>query len=59
MHIDTENNLKDDGQQTVLDHTSENVDKDEAELEVSQLKDNVIPRGLVPLEELFDFNDVA
>jgi hypothetical protein len=24
-----------------------------------QLKNNVLPRGLVPLEELFDFNDVA
>jgi hypothetical protein len=24
-----------------------------------QLKNNVFPRGLVPLEELFDFNDVA
>jgi hypothetical protein len=23
-----------------------------------QLKDNILPRGLVPLEELFDFNDV-
>jgi hypothetical protein len=24
-----------------------------------QLKDNILPRGLVPLEELSDFNDVA
>jgi hypothetical protein len=24
-----------------------------------QLKNNIFPRGLVPLEELFDFNDVA
>ena len=24
-----------------------------------QLKDNIFPRGLVPLEELFDFDDVA
>lgn len=23
------------------------------------MKDNVFPRGLVPLEELFEFNDVA
>lgn len=28
-------------------------------LKVMQLKDNAIPRGLVPLEELFDQNDVA
>jgi hypothetical protein len=24
-----------------------------------QLKDSILPRGLVPLEELFDFDDVA
>ena len=29
------------------------------EIEILQLKDNILPRGLVPLEELFDFNDVA
>jgi hypothetical protein len=28
-------------------------------IEVLQLKDNSIPRGLVPLEELFDHDDVA
>jgi hypothetical protein len=28
-------------------------------LEVLRLKDNVIPRGLVPLEELFDHDDIA
>jgi hypothetical protein len=27
--------------------------------EVLQLKSNVFPRGLDPLEDLFDFNDVA
>ena len=27
--------------------------------EIIQLKDNVLPRGLVPLERLFDANDVA
>ena len=35
------------------------IDDNQEELEVLQLKDNVLPRGLVPLEELFDFNDVA
>lgn len=59
LHIDIENIVKDDGKQIVLDQTSENFDIDEIELEVLELKDNVIPRGLVPLEELFDFNDVA
>ena len=28
-------------------------------MEVLQLKDNVIPKGLIPLEELFDQYDVA
>jgi hypothetical protein len=27
--------------------------------DIFQLKNNVLPRGLVPLEEFFDFNDVA
>lgn len=39
-------------------------DSDEQDIEVNQtdvlqLKDNVIPRGLIPLEELFDQDDVA
>lgn len=29
------------------------------QMEVLQLKDNVIPKGLIPLEELFDQDDVA
>ena len=32
---------------------------DQKDLEVLQCKDNSLPRGLAPLEELFDFNDVA
>ena len=28
-------------------------------MNVLQLKDNVIPRGLIPLEDLFDQDDVA
>lgn len=32
---------------------------DQRELEVLQCKDDTLPRGLTPLEELFDFNDVA
>lgn len=28
-------------------------------MDVLQLKDNVIPRGLIPLQELFDQDDVA
>jgi hypothetical protein len=31
----------------------------EIEYDVLHLKSNVLPRGLVPLEDLFDFNDVA
>jgi hypothetical protein len=32
---------------------------DEMEADIFHLKSNVLPRGLVPLEDLFDFNDVA
>jgi hypothetical protein len=31
---------------------------DEMETDILHLKSNVLPRGLVPLEDLFDFNDV-
>ena len=34
-------------------------DPKKEEFKVLKLKDNILPRGLVPLEELFDFNDVA
>ena len=32
---------------------------DQRDLQVLQCKDDTLPRGLAPLEELFDFNDVA
>ena len=35
------------------------LDKDQEESEILQSKDNIFPRGILPLEELFDFNDVA
>lgn len=35
------------------------VDLDQKYLEELQCKDNSLPRDLSPLEELFDFNDVA
>jgi len=38
------------------------LDKDDVQInqmEVLQLKDNVIPKCLIPLEELFDHDDVA
>lgn len=34
------------------------IDPEKEEFELLQLKDNVIPRVLAPLEELFYFNDV-
>ena len=46
-------------------HTSVNklelheIDEEKQETYVLHLKDNILPRGLVPLEDLFDFNDVA
>ena len=30
----------------------------EGEYEVINLKDNHLPKGLTPLEDLFDFNDI-
>ena len=46
--------------------TSIDVEYDDGEadvqvnqMEVLQLKDNFIPKGLIPLEELFDQDDVA
>lgn len=34
-------------------------DPEKEEIKILQLKDNVLPRGLAPLEDLFDFNDVS
>lgn len=39
----------------MLNHISEDL----KELDILQLKNNVLPRGSVPLEELFDFNIVG
>jgi hypothetical protein len=35
------------------------MNKKQEHMDILQLKDNIFPRGLVPLEELFDFDDVA
>ena len=48
--IDVEN---DDGKDNGKDDVQIN------EMDVLQLKNNVIPKGLIPLEELFDQDDVA
>ena len=41
-------------------HTTEkSTDLENEDLEVLQSKDQSLPKGLVPLEELFDLNDVA
>ena len=42
-----------------INYLKEEFDKKVTELKILHLKDNVLPRGLVPLEELFDQNDVA
>ena len=36
-----------------------NMKKKIGDQQIIQLKDNILPRGLVPLERLFDANDVA
>ena len=42
------------------EHTKENsIDLEKEDLEVLQSKNQSLPKGLVPLEELFDLNDVA
>ena len=39
-------------------HTEEYKDTENEDMEVLSSKDKNIPRGLAPLEDLFDFNDV-
>ena len=63
-NIDLENedeNVKrpDFGNDSVNKIDSGELGEDEIEADVLHLKSNVLPRGLVPLEDLFDFNDVA
>jgi hypothetical protein len=63
-NIDLENedeNVKrpDFGNDSVNKIDSRELGDDEIEVDVLHLKSNVLPRGLVPLEDLFDFNDVA
>ena len=62
-NIDLENedeNVKrpDFGNDSVNKIDSVELGDDEIEVDVLHLKSNVLPRGLVPLEDLFDFNDV-
>ena len=42
-----------------MEHDDGEVDVQVNQMEFLQLKDNVIPKGLIPLEELFDQDDVA
>ena len=43
---------------TVNKLDSEEINEKYENSYILQLKNNILPRGLVPLEELFDFNDV-
>jgi len=38
---------------------SDEINENDEDSDVLHLKNNVLPRGLVPLEDLFDFNNVA
>ena len=58
--------IDDDRDEEKIDETPEECPHDEsillthiADKEIIQLKNNSFPKGLVPLEELFDHNDVA
>jgi hypothetical protein len=44
---------------TVVSPDMVDLGDDEVDSDILQLKSNVLPRGLVPLEDLFDSNDVA
>jgi hypothetical protein len=47
------------GNNSVNKIDSEELGEDETDSDFFNLKSNILPRGLVPLEDLFDFNDVA
>lgn len=42
-----------------MEYDDGEADIDVNQMEVLQLKDNIIPKGLIPLKELFDQDDVA
>jgi hypothetical protein len=56
---DEDVNKLDLGNDNVNKVDSYEINEKDEDLDILQLKNNVLPRGLVPLEELFDFNDVA
>ena len=58
-NIDTKVDLEDIVYNGVKKLDLNEIDQEKQETEILQLKDNVLPRGLAPLEDLFDFNDVA
>jgi hypothetical protein len=49
----------DDEKENVNKTSLEEINKKQEDLDILQFKDNIFPRGLVPLEELFGFDDVA
>lgn len=56
--LEVNNNVNIPTNNTVHNYDSRK-DLEKEEFKILQLKDNNLPRGLVPLEELFDCNDVA
>lgn len=54
-HIYLDNDVKINKSEVVLKEANDDLESSE----VLQLKDNLLPKGLAPLEDLFDFNDVA
>ena len=49
----------DDEKESVNKIGLEEINEKQEDLDFLQLKDNILPRGLVPLEGLFYFDDVA
>jgi len=58
-NIDEEFDIEDIVHSSVNKLELHEINEEKQETYFLQLKDNILPRGLVPLEYLFDFNDVA
>lgn len=59
MQLKKDYRWEEDGEENFINQMKEGLEKWGTKLKVLQLKDNVIPTGLVPLEEIFDQNDIA
>jgi len=54
MKLERDGGWEDVDKESFINQLKEELDKQDTELKILHLKDNVLPRGLVPLGELFD-----